>query len=168
MTADCGVGFKGSVPTGFSSQVQTVKRALTASSVLGIGFDSISSVRKVVAAMLVWPHTKLTRRWRKRGRSMSDFEYRRNPSFDSSKPRIAGILREHGLVSATAFVNLVYEDIKAGAGNFLDVQAILNAARRHKVPEDESLWEGVFENFPERDTPGNRLMLLSESPRPIT
>jgi hypothetical protein len=96
------------------------------------------------------------------------FEYRRNPNFDSSKPRIAGILREHGMVSSTAFVNLIYDDIKSKGSNFLDVQAILNAARRHNVPEDEELWTGVFEEgFEDYNTAANRSLILAETRPPI-
>jgi hypothetical protein len=95
-----------------------------------------------------------------------DDDYRRNPN-DATKDRVKGILREHGLVSSMAFVNQIYDDIKAGAGNFLDVAAILKSAYEHNVPRDESLWDGVFEGFEERDTLANRALLLLETLPPI-
>jgi len=98
---------------------------------------------------------------------MSEYDYRRNPN-DATKDRVKGILREHGMVASTAFVNLIYDDVKSKGGNFLDVQAILNAARRHNVPEDEELWTGVFdEGFADYNTPANRALILGETRPPV-
>ena len=109
----------------------------------------------------VW-HRKSRLRW---GKERNEMYRIKN---DSGHDRIAGILREHGLVSSQAFVNTIYDYLLKNGGNFAKEQVILDTAQRVKVPQDESLFDGVFEGFPERDTPGNRLMLLSESPLPIT
>lgn len=118
------------------------------------------------------------------------FKYVSNPNFDSTKPRIAGILQEHGLLSSQSYVDEIYRIGRAEGINFMDETAIVRLAKYgctkcreenkererngakakeciHKVPEDQSLWANVFQGFDERDTPGNRSMLLSESPRPI-
>jgi len=110
---------------------------------------------------------------------MSEYEYRRNP-LDSTKPRIAGILQEHGLLASSGYVNQIYEIGLAEKISFMDETAIVRMAKYgckkcrdknepciHIVPENEPLWTDVFQGFEERDTPGNRSMLLSESPRPI-
>src|SRR5712671_4171346 len=94
-------------------------------------------------------------------------DYRRNPN-DATKDRVKGILREHGLLSSTAFANLIFDDIKSKGSNFLDVQAILDSARRQGVPEDEELWTGVFdEGFEDYNTQANRVLILSETKPPI-
>jgi len=88
-------------------------------------------------------------------------DYRRNPN-DATKDRVKGILREHGLLSSTAFANLIFDDIKSKGSNFLDVQAIREDGKgRHTSVRRELIvlpQGGVV-----IDTPGLRGVGLQES-----
>jgi len=113
---------------------------------------------------------------------MSEFEYRRNPNdaARATKDRVAGILREHGLLSTESYVNQIYDEIvKNGGSRFGDADAIIRVAKYgckgcrdkyetcgHIVPQNESLWTEVFETFEDYDTPSNRSLLLLESKLP--
>src|SRR5438128_2372820 len=99
----------------------------------------------------------------------SDEEYaiRKYAQLDRTKERVSGILREHGLRSMTAFVNVIYDDIRANHRSEFSEQNIVAAARRHNVPSDESLWGEVFDGFQDYDTEGTRSLLLKSAQLPI-
>jgi hypothetical protein len=87
---------------------------------------------------------------------MSD-DYRRNPNFDSTKIRVANVLREAGYSNKIAFVDLVYKDVRENSGSrFLDNNVILSSAHKLQVPQDDDLWREVFVNNPDIDTPASR------------
>lgn len=103
------------------------------------------------------------------------------PTYDSTKDRIGGILREHGLLSSSGYVNQTYEIGRAENINFADEAAIIRLAKygckacrdknqkcNHTVPEDESLWADVFFSFEDYDTPASRSSILKGTQPPIT
>ena len=86
---------------------------------------------------------------------------------DVTKERVAGILREHGLLSAIAFVNAIYDDIRTNHQGEFSEQNILASARRNGVPEDEELWAEVFSGFQDYDSRATRSLLIKSSELPI-
>lgn len=89
--------------------------------------------------------------------------------YDSTKVGIANYLREAGLQSNQACVELVYRDVRDnGGGRFANSEIILASARKLGIQRDEALFEGVFdEGFQDFDCGGTRGLLLSMTKHPI-